>query len=144
MTSEEEERLLKSILAKASESSYTEISINKFLKKTLKLIDPVISDQRFWRILVELEKPHKFPMIQPTNQLPSSNRPQGFEKVTDDFESRLTKQKLLNEHDSKLSRLHAEHRKRVNRLNRMLHFLNPRSRNAGPSLDVNLSKSGLP
>jgi len=74
-------------------------------------------------------------MIQPTN----SNRPKGFEKVRDDFESRLTKQKVLNEHDSKLLRQHAEHRKRVNRFNRMLQFLNPR-----PSRGVNLPKSGLP
>jgi hypothetical protein len=138
-TIEEQEKLVKSILAKAPQSSYQEISINKFLEKILKLIDPVISNQRFWRVLSELEKPHKFNMIQPTNQSTSSNRPKGFEKVTDDFESRLTKQKVLNEHDSKLSGLHAEHRKRVNRFNRMLQFLNPR-----PSRDVNLSKSGLP
>ena len=122
-------------MAKVSESNYQEISPNKFLKRVLELMDPVISNQRFWKVLSELEKPHKFHMIQPT----SSNRPKGFEKVTDDFESRLTKQKVLNEHDSKLSRLHAEHRKRVNRFNRMLQFLNPR-----PSRDVNLSKSGLP
>ena len=139
LTNEEQERLVKSILAKVSESNYQETSPNKFLKRVLELMDPVISNQRFWRVLSELEKPHKFNMIQPTNQSTSSNRPKGFEKVTDDFESRLTKQKVLNEHDSKLSRLHAEHRKRVNRFNRMLQFLNPR-----PSRDVNLSKSGLP
>ena len=44
---EEQERLVKSILSKAPESSSQEISINKFLKKILKLIDRVISDQRF-------------------------------------------------------------------------------------------------
>ena len=59
LTSEEQERLVKSILSKALESSYSEISINKFLKKILKLIDPVISDQRFWRILGEFGKPIK-------------------------------------------------------------------------------------
>jgi len=42
LTNEEQERLVKSILAKAPESNYTEISINKFLKFFLKLIDPVI------------------------------------------------------------------------------------------------------
>ena len=47
LTNEEEERLVKSILSRAPESDYSEISINKFLKKILKLIDPVISDQRF-------------------------------------------------------------------------------------------------
>lgn len=139
MTNEEQERLIKSILAKASESNYQETSPNKFIKRVLELMDPVISNQGFWRVLSELEKPHKFNMIQPRNQLISSNRPKGFEKVTDDFESRLTKQKVLNEHDSKLSRLHAERRRRVNRFNRMLQFLNPRS-----SRDVNLSKSSLP
>lgn len=71
--------------------------------------------------------------------LTSSNRPKGLENITDDFESRLTKQKALNQHESKLSRLHADDVKRVNRFKRMLHFLKPR-----PSRDVNLSKSGLP
>lgn len=141
LTSEEQERLVKSILAKVPESDYREISINKFFKKILKVVDPVISDQRFWRILAELEKPHNFNMIQTTNELTSSNRPKGFEKVTDDFESRLTKQKVLNQHESKLCRLHAEDRRRVNRFNKMLQFLNPHRR---PSRDVNLSKSGLP
>jgi hypothetical protein len=56
LTNEEQERLVKSILAKAPQSDYSEISINKFLKKILKLIDPVISDQRFWRILSEFGK----------------------------------------------------------------------------------------
>lgn len=48
-----EEQLVKGILAKVPQSSYQEISINKLLKKILKLIDPVISDQRFWKILSE-------------------------------------------------------------------------------------------
>jgi hypothetical protein len=56
LTNEEQERLVKSILAKAPQSDYSEISINKFLKKILKLMDPVISDQRFWRILSEFGK----------------------------------------------------------------------------------------
>jgi hypothetical protein len=59
LTNEEQERLVKSILAKAPQSDYSEISINKFLKKILNLIDPVISDQRFWRILSEFGKPIK-------------------------------------------------------------------------------------
>jgi len=59
LTNEEQERLVKSILSKAPESNYTEISINKLLKKFLKLIDPVISNEKLWRILSELEKPLK-------------------------------------------------------------------------------------
>jgi len=98
------------------------------------VVGPVISDQRFWRILGELEKPHNFNMIQTTNQLTSSKRPKGFEKVTNDFESRLTKQKILNQHA-------LNHIKRVNRFNKMLQFLNL---HLCPSRDVNLSKSGLP
>lgn len=59
LTNEEQEKLAKSILAKAPQSDYLEISINKFLKKILKLIDPVISDQRLWKILSEFGKPIK-------------------------------------------------------------------------------------
>ena len=59
LTDEEQERLVKSILAKAPESDSSEISINKSLKKILKLIDSVISDQRFWRTLSEFGKPIK-------------------------------------------------------------------------------------
>ena len=140
-TSEEQKRLLKSILVKTSESDSREISINKFFLKILKLVDPVISDQTFWRIFAELEKPNNFNMIQTKNQLTSLKRPKGLEKVTDDFESRLTKQKGLNQQESKLSRLHTEHSRGVNRFKRMVHFLNPHRR---PSRDVNLSKSGLP
>lgn len=145
MTSEEQEKLVKSVLAKAPESDYSEISINKILKKVVNLIDPVISDQRFWRILAELEKPSNLTIIeirQPnTIETKNLSRPKGFENVKDDFENRLTKQKLLNDQESKLSRLHADHVKRVNRFNIMMSFLKPRWR-----LDhtVNLSKSGLP
>ena len=140
LTSEEQGRLVKSILSKVPKSDYSEISINKSLKGIWELVDQIISDPRFWRILAELEKPlelHKLPMIQPT----SSNRPKDFGKVTDDFESRLTKQKVLNQHESKLLRLHAEHKRRVNRFNKMLQFLNPHGR---PSRNLNLSKSGFP
>lgn len=66
LTNEEQEKLVKSILAKLPESDYQQISINKFLKKILKLIDPVISDQRFWRILGEFEKPTKSELTGPS------------------------------------------------------------------------------
>ena len=56
LNDKEMEKLVKSIAAKTPQSSDKEISINKFLKKILKLIDPVISDQRFWRIISESEK----------------------------------------------------------------------------------------
>ena len=59
MTNEEQERLVKSILGKVSESNYQETSPNKFLKRVWNLIDPVISNQRLWRVLSELEKPWK-------------------------------------------------------------------------------------
>ena len=47
LTDEEQERLVKSILAKVSESNYQETSPNKFLKRVLELMDPVTSNQRF-------------------------------------------------------------------------------------------------
>ncbi len=59
LTNEEEEKLVKSILAKVSESNYQETSPNKFLKRVLELMDPIISNQRFWRVLSELKKPWK-------------------------------------------------------------------------------------
>ena len=56
---EEQERLINSILARTPQSDLDEISINKLLKRLLEIIDPVISDQRFWRILSEFGKPIK-------------------------------------------------------------------------------------
>nr|YP_010448043.1 hypothetical protein NRL27_pgp008 [Nitzschia dubiiformis]UTQ75524.1 hypothetical protein [Nitzschia dubiiformis] len=70
LTNEEQERLVKSILDKAPESDYSEISINKFLKKILKLIDPVISNEKLWRIFSELEKPLK-PQLSDGNPISS-------------------------------------------------------------------------
>lgn len=72
MINEEQERLVKSILAKAPESDCSEISINKFLKKILKLIDPVISNQKLWRILSELKKPWK-PQLSNGNHISSTD-----------------------------------------------------------------------
>ena len=46
-TDEQHDKLVTSIVAKTNQSSEKQISINKFLKKILKLIDRVISDQRF-------------------------------------------------------------------------------------------------
>lgn len=74
LTNEEEERLIKSIVARTEQSDLDEISINKLLKRLLEIIDPVISDQRFWRILSEFGKPIKSELpdlseVQSTNTL---------------------------------------------------------------------------
>ena len=52
---EEEIKLVESILAKSPESDFRQTSINKFFKEFLKFIDPVISDQRLWKILREVD-----------------------------------------------------------------------------------------
>lgn len=66
LTNKETERLVTSILAKAPQSDYSEISINKFLKKILKLIDPLISNKHFWKILSEFGKPIKSELLGPS------------------------------------------------------------------------------
>ena len=66
MPSEEQQVLVKSILSKSKESSYSEVSINKFFKKVLNLIDPVISNQRFWQILNEFGKGIKSSLTEPS------------------------------------------------------------------------------
>ena len=58
-TTEEEKKLVRSILAKTRNSPYRETSPNKILKKILRFIDPVISDQRFWIIVNTCLKPTK-------------------------------------------------------------------------------------
>ena len=118
----EQDKLIKSILAKTPESDLKDVSINKRALRLLEIVDSVISDQGFWRIAAELQKPYNFHKIQTPNQVRSVNRPsrpRGFEKVKDDFESRLAQQKVLNQHESKLLRLDAEHRRSVNRCNKM-------------------------
>ena len=140
-TNDEQKKLIKSLLSKVPNSAYQDISINKLLRKILDVVNPVISNQRIWRILAEFEKPNKFTMIQITNELPSSNRPKNFENVRDDFSSRVEKQKVLNKDEAKVSRVQGQHKRRVNRFNKMLNFL---VRNRRPSADVNLVKSNLP
>ena len=81
MTAEEQEKLINSVLAKIPEHSYQETSINKFFKKFLKFIDPVISDHKFWRILSESKKPIKSQLSGPSEVrstdilVPSQNEP---------------------------------------------------------------------
>jgi len=55
----EQERLIKSVLSKAPESQYSEISINKLLQKIIDLVEPIVLDHRLWRIFSEFEKPIK-------------------------------------------------------------------------------------
>jgi hypothetical protein len=147
LNNKETEKLVKSILAKSGQSSIEEVSLNKFLKRISNGLEPVLTNQNLWRILAELKKPHKFTTIQSTDQSTISARSKGFEKVRDDFESRLTRQKILNEHDSKLFRWEYEHIKKVNRFNKMLNLLNPLGRfnncNNRADLNKSLLKSGL-
>lgn len=53
---EEQEKLIRSVLARTPESDLDEFSINKFLQRILEIIDPVISNQKLWKILSVLEK----------------------------------------------------------------------------------------
>ena len=50
-TDAENEKLRQSIIAKTSQSKSSQKSINKLVQKVGKVIDPVISNQKFWRIL---------------------------------------------------------------------------------------------
>jgi hypothetical protein len=142
LTEEPQDELVKSVLAKTPQSPYTEISINKFLKKGLELGLTIISDPVVLKILAELEKPPRFLMIQPT----SSNRLKGFEKITDDFKSRLKKQEILNEYDRNASQANADYRKMKNRLKSMLMFTSFRTKslNLRENRSMRLSQSGLP
>ena len=50
----EMKNLIRNVISKTPQALHKEISFNKLIKKILKIIDPIISDQRFWRILNEL------------------------------------------------------------------------------------------
>jgi hypothetical protein len=87
LTEEVMENLINSVRAKTPQSSQKEISINKFLKRILQVIEPVIPDQRFWRILSELGKPIKSQLsgsseIRSTDILASSNQKKTQPKTT--------------------------------------------------------------
>ena len=71
-TDEQQDKLANSILAKTPESDLDDISINKLLQKLLEIIDPVISNQKLWRILSELEKPLK-PQLSDGNPISSTD-----------------------------------------------------------------------
>ena len=72
LTDEEQEILIKSILARTQESDLDEISINKLLRRLLEIIDPVISNQKLWRILNQLKKPLK-PQLSDDNLISSTD-----------------------------------------------------------------------
>lgn len=59
LTDEEEAKLVK--------NNYSEVSINKFLKKILKFIDPFISNKQFWKILSEFGKSIKLGLVVPSD-----------------------------------------------------------------------------
>ena len=109
MTDEEQEKLINSLLAKIPEHSYQETSINKFLKKILKLIDPVISDQRFWRILGEFGKPIKSQLDGPSEVrstdilVPSQNEPDKQAKTRSKGSSSFFTEALSIQNTRKLS-----------------------------------------
>lgn len=71
-TDEQQDKLANSILAKTPEFDLDDISINKLLQKLLEIIDPVISNQKLWRILSELEKPSK-PQLSDGNHISSTD-----------------------------------------------------------------------
>ena len=122
---EERERLIKSLLAKAKVRGYKEISPNKILKAVLQKIDPIISDQRFWRIIAELTKPNNFHVIQATSPSTSLNRPKGFENVKDDFESRSAKQEALELRQKKALKRYQSNTRLFSRLNFLLPVVDP-------------------
>ena len=66
LTDEEQEKLIKSLLAKVPQNSYQETSINKLVKRVLKIIEPVISNQKFWKILSASRKPIKSELSGPS------------------------------------------------------------------------------
>jgi hypothetical protein len=66
LTDEQKDNLKNSILAKTPESDLDHISMNKLLLRLGEIIEPVISDQRFWKILSQLEKPVKSDLPSPS------------------------------------------------------------------------------
>ena len=83
------------------------------MKKIEKVIGLIISRSELWRILAELEKSSNFTIIETPDysivETKISNRTKGFENVTDDFENRLTNQKLLNNQETEFLRVQAAH-----------------------------------
>ena len=63
---EKMEQLRSSIISKTSQSLRKKSSINKILKRVLKMIDPVISSPKFWKIVQRLETPLKSELSDPS------------------------------------------------------------------------------
>ena len=112
-------KLIKSILSKVSKTSSQEISLNKFLTKVAYQIEPIVTNQKLWRILSELEKPVKsatWNNIQSTNVVrPIALNLNKTTEFPNDFESRLEQEQLLNARDSKLLRAQTKVKRDVNR-----------------------------
>jgi len=130
---EEQEKLLKSLLSKVPQSSYKEISINKFFKKILNQIAPIVTNPKLWRILSELEKPIK-PQLSDWNNIRSTNIPKRSNEkaklpIKNDFETRVKQQQMLNDRDFKILQVQDRITRDQNRFNRLLIFLNRRPRN---------------
>jgi hypothetical protein len=99
---EKQNKLMKSVLSKSRQSSEKQISLNKFLEIIFNRVEPLLTNGKLRRILVELEKPCKVNFIETTHRLINSACPKDFEKITNDFESLLENQKVLNKNDSEL------------------------------------------
>jgi len=54
---EKTDKLIKSIVSKSPQSSSSEISINKVLKRMVKFVDPLISNSEFWKIVKVASEP---------------------------------------------------------------------------------------
>lgn len=96
---EKDQKLVRSILAKTPGNDSKEISINKMFQNILTFIDPVILDSRFHRLLLELQRPSQFHMIQLTTEKssvsvdPLISRPKMPSLVQ--FENKQSPQKLV-------------------------------------------------
>lgn len=75
------EQLRTSIISKTKQSLPKKLSINKILQRIVRIIDPVISRQEFWKILKLLEIPTEFESSEP-NQVKWSEPSEKSERAT--------------------------------------------------------------
>lgn len=52
----DQEKLIKNIVTKSSESFENQLSLNKVLKTVINKLEPVLTNQALWRFFAELEK----------------------------------------------------------------------------------------
>ena len=60
---DQQEKLIRSLLAKAHNHHSTSVSINKIGKQLLKFLDSLVTDPRTIRVIAELTKPHNFNIV---------------------------------------------------------------------------------